>query len=385
MSDQKTIKFKIMNRHWSKLDDFGIQVEDDSGHWFILRITLPDDETRFLNHPFKTFNEVIAAIVEYLTMIRTRNIKLEKTEIEARREDLSKGEEVSKDLRDKLQMLGAYISIIGTPVSIGLGLASLSENDSHDKDRERPEQKQKHKPKDVIQAPKGGYELVQIPGGEFLMGSPAFEKARQADEGPQHLVRVPDFYMGRYPVTNEEYGRYLAENKGKAEPKVWRDRKYNQPRQPVVDVSWEDAKQYARWAGLQLPSEAQWEYACRVGSETRYYGGNTEADLCRVGWYKENSDHKPHPVGEKDPNDFGLYDMHGNVWEWSEDDWHSDFKGAPNDGSAWIDEPRSTFRVLRGGSWYHDAESCQTSIRGSHGPVLRFSYVGFRLALLPGQ
>ena len=131
--------------------------------------------------------------------------------------------------------------------------------------------------------------------------------------GPQHEVEVPGFYMGRYPVTNEEYGRFLADNGDASEPEYWGDRKFNQPNQPVVGVSWNDAQRYAQWAGLRLPTEAEWEYACRAGTTTRYYTGDSEADLDRAGWYDGNSGGKLHPVGQKEPNAFGLYDMHGNV------------------------------------------------------------------------
>jgi formylglycine-generating enzyme required for sulfatase activity/predicted phosphodiesterase len=238
---------------------------------------------------------------------------------------------------------------------------------------------------DTIPADRGGYVLVRILGGEFLMGSPDAEKECDDDEGPQHLVHVPDFYMGRYPVTNEAYGRYLANNPDANEPKYWADRQYNQPRQPVVGVSWNDARQYARWAGLQLPSEAQWEYACRAGTQTRFSSGDEEKDLERAGWYGKNSDGKLHPAGEKEPNAFGLYDMHGNVWEWTEDDMHGNYKGAPDDGRAWIDDPRGSYRVVRGGSWFDSARLCRSAFRGRNRPDFRISYLGFRLVLLPGQ
>jgi formylglycine-generating enzyme required for sulfatase activity len=238
---------------------------------------------------------------------------------------------------------------------------------------------------DVLYAPRGGYELVWITGGEFLMGSPDSKEGWRNKEGPQHAVQVPGFYIGRYPVTNEEYGRFLAEDLKAVEPKYWDRREYNKPRQPVVGVSWRNAWQYAQWAGLQLPSEAQWEYACRAGTSTLYYSGDSQQDLDRVGWHNENSEERLHLVGQKEPNKFGLYDMHGNVWEWVEDAWHENYKGAPNDGSAWIDDrPKGSMgRVARGGSFNDFAVWCQSTFRHAYDWRVRFSWLGFRLVLLP--
>ena len=173
---------------------------------------------------------------------------------------------------------------------------------------------------------------------------------------------------------------FLNENPKTSIPEYWADRRFNQPRQPVVGVSWENAQRYAEWAGLRLPSEAEWEYACRAGTQTRYYTGDTEKELDRAGWYDENSGDKLHPVGEKEPNGFGLYDMHGSVLEWVEDDWHENYDGAPEDGRAWIDEPRGAYRVIRGGSWNLNARFCRSATRDNYAPGLRDGLVGFRLA-----
>jgi formylglycine-generating enzyme required for sulfatase activity len=150
--------------------------------------------------------------------------------------------------------------------------------------------------------------------------------------------------------------------------------------QPVVGVSWEDARRYASWAGLRLASEAEWEYACRAGTSIRFYAGDTEKDLDQAGWYGDNPSGKLHPVGEKTPNVWGLYDMHGNVWEWVEDDWHDSYKGAPDDGSAWIDKRRGSDRVIRGGGWGDGARYCRSAMRGGSGPGDRDDHVGFRLS-----
>lgn len=226
----------------------------------------------------------------------------------------------------------------------------------------------------------GSYELVQIPGGISLIGSPETEEGRFAWEGPQHLVDVAPFWMGRYPVTNQQYGLFLQANPRAAEPGFWAERRFNQPAQPVVGVSWEEARAYADWAGLRLPSEAEWEHACRGWGLTRYYTGDDEVDLDRAGWYDGNSGNATHAVGKKEPNDFGLHDMHGNVWEWVEDDAHYDYKGAPRDGEAWVDFPRVSRRVGRGGSWGNPARSARSACRGSAELGNRRRNVGFRLA-----
>jgi formylglycine-generating enzyme required for sulfatase activity len=154
----------------------------------------------------------------------------------------------------------------------------------------------------------------------------------------------------------------------------------------VENVSWEDVQRFLRRVNdggdgkYRLPSEAEWEYACRAGMRTRYSFGERERQLDEHAWYCDNSERTTHPVGEKEPNGWGLHDMHGDVWEWCSDDWHDDYDGAPEDGSSWADSPRADARVLRGGSWSFSAYNCRSAYRGSGDPSDRYDSSGFRLA-----
>ena len=230
------------------------------------------------------------------------------------------------------------------------------------------------------------YEMVKIPAGEFMMGAPEFEEGSYSAERPVHRVEFLSFSMGKYPVTNRQYDLYLKANPDADPPEYWGDRNFNGPDQPVVGVSWHEANAFAQWAGLALPSESQWEYACRARSQTRFYTGDTEDDLVRAGWYGANSDRRLHPVGEKIPNDFGLYDMHGNVWEWTQDHYGS-YENAPKDGSAWVDEDadEGAGRVFRGGAFRYSARYCRSAFRDGYHPSNRRDNLGFRLVLPPGR
>jgi formylglycine-generating enzyme required for sulfatase activity len=220
---------------------------------------------------------------------------------------------------------------------------------------------------------KGGVELVAIPGGKFLMGSPPEEEGRYDDEGPVHEVTLSPFWIGRYPVTNEEYGRYLKENPSAREPESWRDRRFNQARQPVVGVSWNEAAAFAAWAGCRLPTEAEWEYACRAGTTGPRYAGNLDA----IAWHSGNSQGKLHAVGTKASNGWGLADMLGNVFEWCAD-WDGPYDGAAVTNPTGSEKGRE--RVRRGGSWILPARSCRSACRRGWQPDDRSHLLGFRLA-----
>ena len=221
---------------------------------------------------------------------------------------------------------------------------------------------------------KSGVELVHIPGGEFLMGSPPDEDGRSDNEGPQHLVKVSPFWLGRYPVTNEQFSLFLKENPDARPPEYWGDRTLNEPRQPVVGVCWEEARAFAEWAGGRLPTEAEWELACRAGTT----GARYEEDLDAIAWYAVNTAGGTQPVGTKKPNAWGLYDLLGNVDEWC-GDWFARY----GDGLAC--DPRGpesgSRRVARGGSWFSEPEFVRAAHRNRlWTPGNRNNGVGFRMA-----
>jgi len=219
-------------------------------------------------------------------------------------------------------------------------------------------------------------EMVAIPAGRFAMGSPPDEEGRWDDEGPQHAVSVPAFAIGRYPVTFAEYDHF-CEVTGREKPD---DRGWGRGRRPVINVSWEDAQAYLAWLSeatgkpYRLPSEAEWEYACRAGTTTPRYA----EPLADIGWFRDNSDRRTHPVGEKAANAWGLHDTLGNVVEWCADHWHDSYEGAPSDGSAWIGDGAG--RVVRGGSWDDGARLCRAACRFRLGPGNRLDGQGFRPA-----
>ena len=252
-------------------------------------------------------------------------------------------------------------------------------------------------------------EMVYIPGGTFTMGAPESEEGGKDYERPQREVMMQPFSMGKYAITQRQW-RQVANL-----PKLQRDldpnpSNFNGDDRPVEQVSWYDAVEFcarlsvATGTNYILPSEAQWEYACRAGTTTPFHFGATiTTDLVNydgrftyanapVGEYREET----MPVGSFPPNNFGLYDMHGNVWEWCADPWHDSYEGAPSDGRVWDDEHNNNHyqnyqaslanllnhessKIIRGGSWFNGARYCRSAARFDYHPVIRSSRVGFRV------
>jgi formylglycine-generating enzyme required for sulfatase activity len=214
-------------------------------------------------------------------------------------------------------------------------------------------------------------EMIYLKGGEFMMGSNEFDWAK-----PPHRVKVSPFFIGRYPVTQAQWKAVMGDNPSR----------FQGDDLPVENVSWDDAVKFCEAVSkltgetYRLPTEAEWEYACRARSTTKYSFGDDEKLLGEYAWYYENSGGKTHPVGQKKPNAWGLCDMPGNVWEWCQDDWHNSYNSAPVDGSAWVDvSRRASFRIVRGGGWYFRAVLCRSAYRGRYSPGHRDHNLGLRL------
>jgi len=224
-----------------------------------------------------------------------------------------------------------------------------------------------------------GPEMVWIPAGTFQMGS----DNEEINEKPVHTVSVRSFAMGKYEVTFEEYDKF-CEATGQSKPD---DKGWGRGKRPVTNVTWDNAKAYVKWLSEQtkknyhLPSESQWEYACRAGSSDDYSFGNSVGELDSYGWHSLNAGGgSPRPVGMKKPNIFGLYDIHGNVWEWLEDVWHSNYDNAPTDGSPWVSGGESNTHLLRSGSTLKPTFALRCARRSKYDSTDRYFDVGFRIS-----
>ena len=244
--------------------------------------------------------------------------------------------------------------------------------------------------------------MMQIPAGTFTMGAPESEEESEDDERPQHEVEVPEFFMGRYAVTQEQW-RVVAGYKQVDQELDPDPSNFKGANRPVEQVSWDETQEFCKRLSektgreYRLPSESEWEYACRAGTETPFhfgemldftianYNGNYTYGEGAKGEYREETTE----VGTFPANRWGLHDMHGNVYEWCEDDWHSNYEGAPPDGSAWINDKSTTqekeeeYKLLRGGSWILNPRFCRSAYRLPDRRDHRVNHFGFRVVCSP--
>ncbi|ELR97853.1 formylglycine-generating enzyme family protein [Gloeocapsa sp. PCC 73106] len=228
-------------------------------------------------------------------------------------------------------------------------------------------------------------EFIYIPGGSFLRGSPLQEKYRDSDESPQHLVKIAPFWMSKYPITQAQYRAITGVNPSG----------FSGHNHPVERVSWYDALRFCAIASqklrktVKLPSEAQWEYACRAGNQTTFSFGDTlTANLANYRATATYAQESPGifraqttEVGIFPPNAFGIHDLHGNVWEWCADTYQDNYQQAPTDDRSWVIEDNDHLHVLRGGSWFVDPRNCRSAVRVWDFNSVILHDVGFRVII----
>lgn len=219
------------------------------------------------------------------------------------------------------------------------------------------------------------FDLAYVEGGRFMMGD---DNSKNDWERPAHEVELSSFYMGKYQVIQDVWQLVMDDKPSR----------FREGRRPIESVRWLEVQNFLQLLNkrteqsFRLPTESEWEYAARGGknSEEYLYAGSDK--LKQVGWYRENSNGQSHEVGQLLANELGLHDMSGNVWEWCEDDYHDNYEGAPNDGSAWVDLPdRGNGLVLRGGDYLDDVRYCRSTYRRKGTLNSRRNGIGFRLVL----
>lgn len=230
-----------------------------------------------------------------------------------------------------------------------------------------------HEKEITIEAAGTKIKFRHVPAGKFTMGSPATEEGHHPSEEPARTVEITKaFYLGTYEVTQAQYEAVMGEN-----PSVLKGETL-----PCYDLGFEDAVEFCKKLSaltgteITIPTEAQWEYTCRAGTSTRFYSGDREEDLAKVGWYRGNSGDVPHPVGEKEPNAFGLYDMHGNVWEFCLDTPGNGYRDLFD-----VDPVGQLLGGVRGGNWLFPPEECRSATRAGVSRRLPPAMMGIRLAI----
>jgi formylglycine-generating enzyme required for sulfatase activity/energy-coupling factor transporter ATP-binding protein EcfA2 len=280
---------------------------------------------------------------------------------DAEREFLESSERSRQSDRTKRRVA---FSVIGVAAVVSISFLSLVIFGVYSVYKEDQEKKR------VIEAMQ--QDFIQIPGGVFVMGSTDGEDY----EKPPHRVTIQPFEIGEYEVTQKQWWAVMG-----SEPSSFKGDDL-----PVETITWRQAKEFCKELSARtgktyrLPTEAEWEYAARGGTTTEYSFGDDESMLGDFAWYGQNSGGTTHPVKQKKPNPFGLYDMHGNVFEWVEDHWHDNYEGAPTDGSAWLTDDDNALRVLRGGSWFFNG-ALRSADRVNNVPDDRNGNYGFRVVV----
>ena len=219
-------------------------------------------------------------------------------------------------------------------------------------------------------------DFVKIKPGIFMMGS---EKGEKEEKPVRKVTFAKEFYMGVYEVMQSQWEAVMGGNPSN----------FKGPKNPVEQVTWAESQEFvqklskenAKWS-FRLPTEAEWEYVAKAGTTSPYFFDDTDSTLSEYAWFAANSKETTHPVGEKKPNPWGLYDIYGNVWEWVQDADHGNYEGAPTDGSAW-DKMGGMYHIVRGGSWDDPPNWCRSGARPQYYPAEKSIRYGFRVVAAP--
>ena len=360
------IKFKIVRAHWQKMKRFGYKVDDDSGFWYFIRFIFQDGDKRTYNKPFKTFDEALTVCVDYLSKLRVEKILTSKAESEARYLILKQKEREQKDPWRLIHVAAAITTIIGTPIGMGISVYSTLNQNKHSYLAYQDKGQEKNNLREISINNNIGMNFVLIRAGTFMMGSWRYPMGKEhedmdsslghriVNEQPLQLVRIiKPFYLQTTQVTQKQWEKIMGSN-----PSYFKDCGGDCPVDSVylhaVYSFIENLNKMEGTNKYRLPTEPEWEYACRAGTNSEFSFGNNSRRLSEYAWYSGNSDGRTHPVMLKKPNKWGLYDMHGNVWEWVGKDC-----------------------VARGGGWANSAYYCRISMRLDTGI---YEGIGFRIA-----
>ena len=236
-----------------------------------------------------------------------------------------------------------------------------------------PQQEEAERLKAIIDQIIG--QMVNISAGTFWMGATDDDQFKQSNELPRHQVKLGAFSISKYPVTQAQWQAVMGAN-----PSYFKGNDL-----PVEQVSWNDCQAFCQKLSsitgktFRLPTEAEWECACRAGTQTIWPFGNDQDVLGQYAWFDQNSGNQTHPVGQLQPNAWGLFDMLGNIWEWCQDVWHDNYTSAPSDGNAWEQGGDVRYRLLRGGAWNNNHDGCRPACRNRYAPDDRSNSLGCRV------
>ncbi|AFY50419.1 hypothetical protein Nos7524_4674 [Nostoc sp. PCC 7524] len=365
------------------LQEVTSRAQESQGNFSVFALRILESRRVELGLSEQEAREIQQQVLQPYREYQRKLQEYEQALIDAVKQEYPFSQRTQKDLQDYQQYLGLRNEdIAAIEARVFAPLQSESQRQQQETEKLRQQQQRQQQAEYFRENLGNGVvlDMLPIPGGKFFMGSPENEPGRYDSESPQHQVNVKPFFMGKFPITQAQWQAVAGFAKVNIDlnPKPSHFKGANRP---VEKVSWDEAVEFcARLSQktgriYRLPSEAEWEYACRAGTTTPYYFGETiTKDLANYGnIYQQTSE-----VGAFPANPFGLFDMCGNICEWCQDEWHDNYNPAPNDGSAWASS-RSKDRVLRGGSWDRSPRNCRSAYRGWYARAICVNYVGFRV------